>query len=243
MKYLIGNLKMNLTCLESMEYIKKLQNAIAAKKYQNVKFGAAFSHDAISLSYTNLDRNFLFGAQNIFHEEKGAYTGEISIRSAIELGLDFILIGHSERRKLFNETDELINAKIKKIEKTKIFPILCVGENQEEFENNKMEEVLTRQIQSALKDIDILGRLIISYEPVYCIGNGIIPKHEHVQHAVDLIRKLTNNKVPVLYGGSVCDKNIDTLLEVKNVDGFLVGGAALDPEKFVEMGEHLERKK
>ncbi len=242
MKYLIGNLKMNFTCFESKQYILDLENAIKEADLKDVKIGAAFSHDAIAWADMFKKRNFMFGAQNIFHKEKGAYTGEISIRSAIELGLDFILIGHSERRQLFNETDELINEKIKKIENTKICPILCIGENLEEFQNNRLEEVLTKQINSALKDITTLSHLIISYEPIYCIGNGIIPKIEHIQRAVDLIRKITNNQFPVLYGGSVCDTNIKTLLEVENLDGFLVGGASLDAKNFVNLAKELEVK-
>ncbi|TPE57154.1 triosephosphate isomerase [[Mycoplasma] falconis] len=241
MKYLIGNLKMNLTYLESEKYVNDLFDNIKQANLKNVKVGAAFSHDAISLKHKYSNLNFLFGAQNIFHKNKGAYTGEVSIRSAIELGLDFILIGHSERRMMFGETDNLINEKIKTLENSQIWPILCVGENLKEFEEQRVEEVLTKQINSALEGIDILHRLIISYEPVYCIGNGRVPDISYVQHVVDLIKKITNNKVPVLYGGSVCDTNILDLNEVKNLDGFLVGGAALNPSNFVELAKKIDK--
>ncbi|AZG68764.1 triose-phosphate isomerase [Mycoplasma struthionis] len=241
MKYLLGNLKMNLSYFDSLNYLNTLNSKINDSNLNNLKLGIALSHDAMSLSLAFKNRDFLLGAQNIFHTEKGAFTGEVSFRSAVELNMDFVLIGHSERRMMFNETDELINQKIKRIENTDIIPVLCIGENKEQFEAKKMPEVIENQIKSALKDIDILGRLIISYEPIYCIGNGIIPEICHIQKAIDLIAKLTNNQVPILYGGSVSLKNIHELKEVKNLSGFLVGGAAIDAEKFLELAKEVNK--
>lgn len=241
MKYLIGNLKMNLSYLESQNYLNELQSLNKIKNFKNVIVGAALSFDAMSLSLQYNKRNFLFGVQNIFYKEKGAYTGEVSFRSAVELNIDFVLIGHSERRKLFNETDQLINLKIKQIEKTSIIPILCIGEDQENCSDKVFEDIIKNQILKALEDVDVYNRLIISYEPTYCIGNGKIPQNNHIEKAISVIKKITNNQVPVLYGGSVSQKNIEKLLEIKDLDGFLVGGAALDAQGFLEIGSIIEK--
>ncbi|WP_373590322.1 triose-phosphate isomerase [Metamycoplasma equirhinis] len=240
MKYLIGNLKMNLTYFESLDYIKKLQAKISQANFKSTKIGVAFSHDSISLSNQFKNRNFLFGAQNIFYEDKGAYTGEVSIRSVSELKIDFVLIGHSERRTLFNETNATINKKIKALLKANITPILCVGENRCDVQNCCSLQTIKKQIKEALLKIDNINNLIISYEPVYCIGNGEIPTIEHIQEIVDLIHDITQKNIPILYGGSVCPESIKNLLKVKNLSGFLVGGAALDINKFFNLMIELE---
>ncbi|WP_412031434.1 triose-phosphate isomerase [Metamycoplasma buccale] len=240
MKYIIGNLKMNLTYKESQEYIKKLKKAINKTSLSNVTIGIAFSHDAMSLIKWHRNRNFLFGTQNIFHLSKGAYTGEVSVRSASEFQLDFVLLGHSERRIMFNETNELINHKMEVLEQTKIRPILCVGENLEEFNENKTEEVIKNQLSLCLRGINKLGDLIVSYEPIYAIGNGMIPELSHIRKIVKFIKNFTHHKVPVLYGGSVSITNIEELNTINELDGYLVGGAALDPKKFVLLAKKMD---
>ncbi|AXE60651.1 triose-phosphate isomerase [[Mycoplasma] phocae] len=240
MKYLIGNLKMNLTYLESKGYLEKISEGYDNLVVNpNVKLGMAFSHDAISLATKYPDRKFWLGTQNIAHKIKGALTGEVSIKSVEELGLDFVLIGHSERRCLFNENNELINEKLALLAKTKIKAILCIGENYEEFIGGKTEDVIKNQLEIALKNIDIFDNLLISYEPVYCIGNGIIPKNEHIQKIVNLIQKLTNKNIPILYGGSVCKTNISEMAKIKNLSGFLVGTSAINPDDFIELSKIL----
>ncbi|ENY68490.1 Triosephosphate isomerase [Metamycoplasma auris 15026] len=237
MKYLIGNFKMNKTFFEVESYIEALSYLIEknADKLKNIKIGIAPSFDSTHLSYMHPNRNFLFGLQNIYHELNGAYTGEVSLNVAIAADIDFILIGHSERRSLFNETNELINKKIAHLEKTKITPILCVGESLEEFNNRETFLVLEKQIKSALANIEDNKNLIISYEPVYCIGNGIIPEASHIKKVVDFIHCLLDNEIPVLYGGSVSLNNIEILEQVKNLSGYLVGGASLNAAKFVDL--------
>ncbi|BDX52613.1 triose-phosphate isomerase family protein [Metamycoplasma equirhinis] len=241
MKYLIGNLKMNLTYFESLDYIKNLELKIKNSNLKNTKIGVAFSHDSISLANQFQNRNFIFGAQNIFHKEKGAYTGEVSIRSAKELKLDFVLIGHSERRVMFNETNEVINEKIKALKNSNIIAILCVGENRCDVNNNCSLRTIKNQIEKALLNVNDFSNLIISYEPIYCIGNGEIPTIEHIQEVVDLIHKITNKNVPILYGGSVCHESINDLLKVNNLSGFLVGGASLNPEKFINLAFEIDK--
>lgn len=240
MKYLIGNLKMNLTYFETSSYLDTLNNEIKKANLKHTIIGEAVSHDSISLILNKPDKQYLFGAQNIFHKQKGAYTGEVSIRSAEELNLDFVLLGHSERRMMFNETDDLINQKIAHIENTKVRPVLCVGEDLATFEAKKTKEFIIDQLNKCLKGITDYRDLIISYEPIYCIGNGIIPEICHIEHVIEYIKEFTHHKVPVLYGGSVSLKNIDLLKQIKNVDGFLVGGAALDPINFIEMAKRID---
>ncbi|MBN0970747.1 triose-phosphate isomerase [Mycoplasma phocoeninasale] len=240
MKYLIANLKMNLTYSESENYIKKIENAYQQSEVNgNVQLGMAFSYDAISLSNKCKKRSFWLGSQNIGHKIQGALTGEVSIRSAEELGLDFVIIGHSERRLWFNENNELINQKLALVEKTNLKAILCIGENHEEFSSGRTEEVIKNQLAAALKNVNIFDKLLISYEPVYCIGNGVIPEKEHIQKIVNLIHSLTNKNIPILYGGSVCQANILEIKEIENLSGFLVGTAAIKAEDFIELSKAL----
>ncbi|PYF43586.1 triose-phosphate isomerase [Metamycoplasma alkalescens] len=242
MKYLIGNFKMNKTFFDVESYIEALSYLINENKtkLKNLQIGIAPSFDSAYLSYLHQDRNFLFGLQNIYHELNGAYTGEVSLNVAIETKIDFILIGHSERRSLFNETNQLINKKITHLQKTKIMPILCIGESMQEFNENKTFEVLAKQINEGLKNIENHSNLIISYEPVYCIGNGIIPEVSHIQKVIDFIHIILNNKIPVLYGGSVSLANIEILEQVKGLSGYLVGKASLNANEFVELAKKIK---
>ncbi|ACF07262.1 triosephosphate isomerase [Metamycoplasma arthritidis] len=243
MKYLLGNLKMNFTYQECEKYLDTLEKALSEANLKNVILGVAPSAEAMSLILKFKDRHFLFGTQNIFYKDKGAYTGEVSIRSAKEFGLDFTLTGHSERRHTFGETNDLINKKIMAINQTTIQPILCIGENLEEFNQKRTKDVLTEQITSALKNVDSnLDNLIISYEPVYSIGNGQVPENNYIEQVVSLIKKITNNKYKVLYGGSVAPKNIEELNKIKNLDGYLVGSAALDAVAFVKMAQTMDKQ-
>ncbi|MGX9340185.1 MULTISPECIES: triose-phosphate isomerase [unclassified Mycoplasma] len=237
MKYLIGNFKMNKTFLDVESYIDALDYLIDENKAKlnNIKIGIAPSFDSTYIAYNNPQRSYLFGLQNIFHELNGAYTGEVSLNVAIEANVDFVIIGHSERRLLFSETDELINQKILHLKKTNIKTILCIGESINEFETGRTFDVLQKQIQSALKGISDYNNLIISYEPVYCIGNGIIPKVEHIQNVVNFIHNELDKNVPVLYGGSVCFNSIERLEQVKNLSGYLVGKGSLNANDFVSL--------
>ncbi|SGA02886.1 triosephosphate isomerase [Mycoplasmopsis arginini] len=242
MKYLIGNFKMNKTFLEVESYIDALTYLISENKQElkDLKIGIAPSFDSTYISYNNPTRNYLFGLQNIFHELNGAYTGEVSLNVAKEANIDFILVGHSERRKLFNETDELINKKILQLKNTNITAILCVGESLEEFESNQTFEVLQKQIKSALKNVHNYSNILISYEPVYCIGNGITPKAQHIQKVVDFIHELLEKSIPILYGGSVCCSSIDLLEQVKGLSGYLVGKASLNAYEFINLAKKIK---
>lgn len=215
MKKVILNHKMNLTYNEVENYIDYLDKV---KKNIIVLPSSLYVKKFI-------DSGFITGLQNVYFDDTGAYTGEISAYQAKSLGVEYALIGHSERRNLFNEDSDIINKKIKSAIKNGLKVILCVGESS--------KDVLYKQITSALEDVN--EDVIISYEPIYAIGTGVIPKLEDVEEKINYIKSLVNTKV--LYGGSVNSSNIDELNKVKNIDGFLIGSAGLDPEEVMKILE------
>ena len=179
--------------------------------------------------------NFKLGVQNIFSEEKGAYTGEISVLHVKEMGVKYVILGHSERRIILNESNEFINEKVKKTLNNGLKVILCIGEKEDCLDK---EELLKSQIINCLKDVS-LGNIIIAYEPVWAIGSGRTPTTEEIKETTsfikDFIDKEYGKDIKVLYGGSVNTRNISSLSEIDNVDGFLVGGASCDANEFLEI--------
>lgn len=189
-------------------------------------------------------------AQNMYFEDKGAYTGEISPVMLKDAGCQYIIIGHSERRKYFNETDENINLKIKKALSTGLKPILCVGETLEEREKDITDFVVGIQVKKALYGVQDISNIIIAYEPVWAIGTGknATPKEAEEVHFFirEIIRKKYGNiadKLLILYGGSVTVDNIGSLIEMKDIDGALVGGASLKGESFVGIINKVAEKR
>ena len=187
------------------------------------------------------DHDINIGSQNIDLEETGARTGEISASMIKDLGCVFSIIGHSERRILFQETNQMICKKLIQADNNSIIPILCIGESAEENQNNATFEVLQQQIIGALKDADELSSLIIAYEPVWAIGSGKIPNPEEVNSVHEMVKDVVQSRFPkiglqsVLYGGSVNFKNALSLFEQKNIDGALIGGASLDGREFASI--------
>lgn len=188
----------------------------------------------IALSSTNIK----VGAQNCYSENEGAFTGEISPRTLAQMGCTSVLVGHSERRLLFGETNESCNKKIKLIQEHKLLPIYCVGESLEERKTEKTFEVLEKQLVEGLEGVDI-KRVIIAYEPIWAIGTGEVATPEVAQDAHEFIRNTVKRKgnedVTVLYGGSVKAENAPMLIEKPDIDGFLVGGASLKADSFSEI--------
>jgi len=189
--------------------------------------------------------NLRIGAQNLFYEDEGAYTGEISGPLLKSYKVDYVLIGHSERRAYFHETDEIVNKKIKAALRNQLKPIVCVGELLEERENNQTNEVLERQIKKGFEGIKAIDmkNIVIAYEPVWAIGTGRTATAEMADEACGYIRKLVSElygkvvaeEIRIQYGGSVKPENIKELLSKDNIDGALIGGASLDPDKFIQM--------
>ena len=184
------------------------------------------------------DYNIEIGSQNIDLEETGARTGEISASMIKDLGCAFSIIGHSERRMLFHETNQMICQKLIQADNNSVIPILCIGESAEENQSNNTLNVLEQQIIGALENANELSSLIIAYEPVWAIGSGKTPNPEEINSVHEMIKDVVQSRFPkiglesVLYGGSVNFKNASSLFEQKNVDGALIGGASLDGREF-----------
>ena len=200
------------------------------------------------------------GAQNMEYRTSGAFTGEISPTMLTDVGATYVIIGHSERRQYYNETDKTVNLKLKAALEHRLLPIVCVGESLDEREKNETDEVLRRQVEAALADIpeSDIKPLVIAYEPIWAIGTGKSCESVEANRVAKFIRsvisnffnkgksstdhKQVGNHVPVLYGGSVKPSTVDELMEQSDVDGALVGGAALTPEDFVPLIESAHKR-
>lgn len=180
----------------------------------------------------------MVGAQDVFWEEKGAFTGEVSAPMLRGLGVDFVIIGHSERRKHFGETDESVNRKLLAVLNAGLKPLVCVGETLEEREAGKAEKVVRRQIERGLAGAN--GDLVLAYEPVWAIGTGVNATPDQASEMHAFIKGLVGD-VLVLYGGSVTPENAGELASADGIDGFLVGGASLSPEKFSRIVSETEK--
>ena len=187
------------------------------------------------------------GAQNVYYLSNGAYTGEISCRMLKDLGCNWVIIGHSERRAIFGETDEMVCHKLDKLTSENMYPIVCIGETKDERENGKTEEVLSRQLLVAFENQKgkNIEHTVIAYEPVWAIGTGITATIDMISEAHQCIRNIFNTNgfngddISILYGGSVTNENAAELSEITDVDGFLVGGASLDVDKFYAIYNQL----
>ena len=175
------------------------------------------------------------GAQNIHWEDQGAYTGEIAGPMLTEIGVRYVIIGHSERRQHFGETDHTVNLRLKAAQHHGLIPILCVGESQEQRNRGETEAHIFAQLEQNLEGVD-QSRLVIAYEPIWAIGTGQTCETAEANRVIGLIRsKLSNADVPIQYGGSVKPTNIDDIMAQPEIDGALVGGASLSPESFARI--------
>ena len=189
--------------------------------------------------------NLKIGAQNMHFEENGAFTGETSPLVLETTGVNYVIIGHSERRAMFNETDETVNLKLKSAVKHDLTPIVCVGESLEVRENGTTDEVVKQQVVKAYAGVsaDEALKSIVAYEPIWAIGTGKTATPEQAEETIKGIRNVlvslygndVASKLRILYGGSVNAKNVDVLLQQENIDGALVGGASLDPMSFLTL--------
>lgn len=236
-----GNWKMNLSVEESTQWIKSFENFTSP---QNVEIWIAPQNlclPQVSQKVKTSGSNIQVGAQNAHWESKGAFTGENSPALLKELGVSWALLGHSERRNVFGETDELVQKRLKGCVDQNLQSMLCVGETLEQRESSKQQEVVGLQLTKALKDFDPSKKALLSiaYEPVWAIGTGVTATPEDAQTMHQFIKNwLETNQfgnLPVLYGGSAKPENTEALLEGPSVDGLLVGGASLKPESFQEM--------
>lgn len=180
----------------------------------------------------------LLGAQNIHWEDSGAYTGEISGPMLAEYGIRYVVVGHSERRQYFGETDATVNLRLKAAQRHNLTPILCVGETKQQRDAGETEQVIFSQLEKDLVDVD-QNNLVIAYEPIWAIGTGDTCEASEANRVIGLIRKqLTNSNVTIQYGGSVKPDNIDEIMAQPEIDGALVGGASLQPESFARIANY-----
>ena len=240
-----GNWKMNTNVAEAVVLAAEIRDPLDAIK--GIKKIVCPPFISLMAVRSLLDNSSIsIGAQNMYQEEKGAYTGEISPYMLANL-CEYVILGHSERRQHFGETDESVNLKVKAALKANLNPIICVGELLSAREKGIAEEVVTKQILTGLEEIESLHSVIIAYEPVWAIGTGIAATPEDAEDMMAHIRSTLNVKygdatsqeVPLLYGGSVTASNIDDYAKLPNINGALVGGASLNAEAFVSIASHL----
>ena len=238
--YLYGNWKMNNTYSETEKFFAEFPGVYEPLKNDpDLEVGIfAPSTSLWPLSQGAKKCGIVFGAQNVYYEPKGAFTGEISIPMLKEYDVTHIILGHSERRHIFGESDELIAKKVKAVLDAGMTPVFCYGETLEERESGSTFAVKERQIKSAIKDLspEEISKIIYAYEPVWAIGTGKTATPDQAEEVCGWSRKLIGNeKVVILYGGSVKGSNAKELLNMKDIDGALVGGASLKPGSFLEI--------
>ena len=241
--FIAGNWKMNKTAAETVALCQGLKEKFADICPCKVDVAVCPPFTSIATAIAELKgSNIKVGAQNIHWADNGAFTGEISGAMLKEMGVEYVIIGHSERRQYFGETDETVNKRIQAALKYELKPIVCIGETLEEREGNKTEAVLEKQIKGAFAGIsaDDFKKIVIAYEPVWAIGTGRTATADQAQEVCAAIRKVIGElygeavakATTVQYGGSMNDGNAAELLSKPDVDGGLIGGAALKAEKF-----------
>ena len=234
MKWIINNLKMNLTLPDIIEYETKLSKIQSKHK---IIVCPSFPY----LSYFN-SSNYYLGSQDVSNQESGSLTGEVSAKQLKSLNVKYTIIGHSERKKELSETNNQVSGKIKRLFENDITPILCIGE----LNKNSLtpEEEIKNNLEEIFKDIIDIKNIIIAYEPVWSIGTGDIPSNNHIEKVVEYIKKWFYNRfnicIDIIYGGSVSINNIQQLNNISNIDGYLLGGTSLRIDTLKEIIKCME---
>lgn len=233
-----GNWKMNNTASQGAALVEALKPLVKEANCEVVVCVPAIDIPAIAKAIEG--SNIQLGAQNVHFAEKGAYTGEISADMLKEYGVKYVIIGHSERRQYFGETDETVNKRTLTALSAGLTPIVCVGESLEERETGRTEEVLNRQLTEGLKNVEDVKKLVIAYEPIWAIGTGKTATDEQANETIGYIRKRIGElfcphcakELRIQYGGSMNAKNCKGLMAQPEIDGGLIGGASLKPDDF-----------
>jgi triosephosphate isomerase len=244
-----ANWKMHKTIVEALRFVDELQSAVGPCDDREVVLAPPFTAlDAVGKALRQ--RGFALAAQNCHWEEKGAYTGEIALAMLAEVGCRYVIVGHSERRQLFGETDQSVNRKVAAVYRHVLVPILCIGETLAEREGGETFAVVARQLTEAVRGLNEtqLAALVIAYEPVWAIGTGRNATPEQAQEVhrdlrgslAELADKIIASRVRIVYGGSVKPDNVDSLMAQPDVDGFLVGGASLEVASFRSIVRYRE---
>jgi len=239
-----GNWKMNKTIIESVALVKELKDFVRGIEGVEIVICPPFTSLWVTKEIIH-GTNIHLGAQNMYKEEKGAFTGEISPLMLKDIGCEYVVLGHSERREHFKETSEEVAKKTKAAFSVNLIPIVCVGENLEERENGKTKSVIEQEIKALFSEIDstLAGRIIIAYEPIWAIGTGKSASSQDTNLIVKFIRELFSSefgskvaeRMRILYGGSVDPKNINEFMNESEIDGALVGGASLHALSFSQI--------
>ncbi|MEG0076963.1 triose-phosphate isomerase [Anaerorhabdus sp.] len=239
---IVGNWKMNKTCKETVEFI----NAIEPVLHDAADYGVGAPFTALK-DATSTAKNLIIAAENCHFEDNGAFTGEVSVPMLEELNVKYCIIGHSERRTMFADTDETVNKKAKRLVKAGITPIVCIGETEAQYDAGETEKVIRSQLTGSLADMcaDCVKDIVIAYEPIWAIGTGKSASKDDAQNCCaivrDQVRKMYGDDaaegVRVQYGGSVKPENIKEYMACPDIDGALIGGASLKVDSFTAIIE------
>src|ERR671917_642238 len=241
-----ANWKMNKLIREAEEYVKELLPKISSAEGVDVAIFAPFTSLAEVVRATR-ETPVLAGAQNFYYEDSGAFTGEVSVPMIEDVGAGAVIVGHSERREIFGETDDVVARKAARAVSAGLLPIVCVGETKEERDAGSMWEKVSGQVRAVFEHLDAGevsgGAIVFAYEPIWAIGTGETATPEDAQDAIGRIRGLLGKlggedfarDVRILYGGSIKPGNVDDIMAQRDVDGGLVGGASLEAESFAEL--------
>ncbi|HHU22301.1 MAG TPA: triose-phosphate isomerase [Clostridiales bacterium] len=246
-----GNWKMNMLPSKVKRYVEELRGAMPKFKTCNIVLCVPFPMIP-NLRKATRDSRIAVGAQNVNEHEKGAYTGEVSISMLEDLNVKYVIVGHSERRQYFGETDFTVNAKVKSLLDAGIVPIICVGESLEQREFDLTMEHISYQIKAALHGLapEQVRKCVVAYEPIWAIGTGRTATSEQAQEVCEHIRAIIRRgygarvarSVSILYGGSMNSQNSAELLSMPDIDGGLIGGASLDPAEFARIIEATDQE-
>jgi len=236
---IVGNWKMNKTPSEAEAFMKEMETYLTGDEASDYGIGAPFIDLDACVRNT---KHLIIAAENCHFEDNGAYTGEVSVPMLKEVGVTYCIIGHSERRGMFNETDETVNKKLHKLFANGITPIMCCGESLETYEAGKTEEWVRGQVKNGLAGLtsDQVSSMVIAYEPIWAIGTGKSATKEIAENTCAIVRdevkknfgEEASSKVRIQYGGSVKPENIKEYMAEEDIDGALIGGASLKPESF-----------
>lgn len=244
---IVGNWKMNATHLEAIQMVQKLSYRLDYADYQRVDVGVCPPFTALRSAQTVIETDhlqILLGAQNVFWEESGAYTGEIAPEMLAALSVSLVIVGHSERREIFGETNEDVNRKVKAVLAAGMMPILCCGETEEEREAGVSEDKVDSQVRAGLAGLtpEQIAGMVVAYEPIWAIGTGRTASDDDAGAMATFVRATIADiagdaaeSTRILYGGSMNPGNVAGLMAKKDIDGGLVGGASLDPDTFASV--------
>ncbi|MCI6272414.1 MAG: triose-phosphate isomerase [Erysipelotrichaceae bacterium] len=241
---IFGNWKMNKTRKEAEEFVVGIEKVLNGS--EKAEYGVATPFTCLEISVNNA-KNLKIAAENCHFEESGAYTGEVSVPMLKDINVSHCVIGHSERRSMFNDTDESVNKKAKKLIDAGIVPIVCIGESESEYDSGLTEKVIRTQLNGSLASLnkEEVANIVIAYEPIWAIGTGKSATKEIAQNCCHIVRdEIKNmfgedaaNKVRVQYGGSVKPENIAEYMACEDIDGALIGGASLKVDSFTAIIE------